>query len=185
VALDPRTHRRLTRLGMAVALAGMAVAGAACGGDDGSPVDAGSASSSAPTTGPAATAPAAATATREILGRIPAPEAPGYDQYLLRVTIPPGVALPAHHHPGLEVAHITQGELTYTIIEGTAPIGRAGAEGPTEEATAPAEVTLAAGDTVYEHEDMHHAAANRGDDAVVVLLASLIESGQPITVNDP
>lgn len=136
------------------------------------------------TSPPATTSTSPATATREILGRFPAPEAPGYDQYLLRVTIPPGVELPAHHHPGMEVARIDQGALTYTILEGRAPIGRDGAEGPTEEVAAPAEVVLHAGDTVYEMSSMHHRAANRGGVPVVVLLASLIEVGQPITVND-
>ncbi len=121
---------------------------------------------------------------REILGRFPTPQSPGYEQILMEVTVPPGAELAAHTHPGFEIARIVQGDLTYTILEGIAEVGRGGAEQPTEQVSAPAEIVLSPGDTVYEPTGMHHMAANRGAVEVVILLASLIEIGQPIAIAD-
>ncbi len=121
---------------------------------------------------------------RDILGRYPTPQSPGYEQILMRVTVPAGAELAAHTHPGFEIARIEQGELTYTILQGTAEVGRGGAEEPTEQVSAPTEVVLSPGDTVYEPSGMHHKAANRGDVPVVILLATLIEIGQPIAIAD-
>lgn len=121
---------------------------------------------------------------REILGQIEAPMAPGYTQYLLKVTIQPGATLPKHHHPGIEVARIVEGELTYKIDSGTADIGRNGSGTPTEQATGPTTVVLRAGDTVYENPTLEHDVVNSGKVPVVVSLAALIEDGQPIAIND-
>jgi hypothetical protein len=121
--------------------------------------------------------------TRDVLGQAPAPEAPGFDQYLMKVTIQGGVKLPAHHHPGTQVSRIEEGELTYTLVSGSAKVARNGAGAPTEEVKAPDTVILRAGDTVYETESLVHYGENKGTARVVVLMSALLESGEPVSIN--
>jgi len=121
--------------------------------------------------------------TREVLGQLAAPEAPGYDQYLMKVTIQANVKLPTHHHPGTQVSRIEEGELTYTLVSGSAKIGRNGSGAPTEEVKAPNVVVLRAGDTVYENESLVHFAENKGAHQVVVLMSAVLEAGEPVSIN--
>jgi hypothetical protein len=121
--------------------------------------------------------------TREVLGQSPSAEAPGHDQYLMRVTIQGGVKLPTHHHPGSQVSRIEEGELTYTLVSGSAEIARNGASAPTEEVKAPTVVILRAGDTVYENEMLVHHGENKGTNRVVVLMSAVLESGEPVSIN--
>lgn len=173
---EPRTTppTRWPRRVAAAALALAVAAGAAACGGTGEP------SSGTGTT----TVPAGGDPVTEVLGRVEAPEAPGFEQFLLRVTIPPGVELAPRHPSGLEVAHVEEGELAYTVVDGPARVARGGAGGPLEELVGPTEVVLRPGDTIYEWRETNHAAANRGEVPVILVVASLVEVGQPLAVRD-
>ena len=43
---------------------------------------------------------------------------------LIRVDVAPGAALAAHSHPGIQIASIASGELTYTVVVGEVRIER-------------------------------------------------------------
>jgi len=132
-------------------------------------------------TGTTATTAAEAKVSSEVLAEYAPPEAPGFTMYLYRVTVPSGVEIPSHHHPGQQMSRIDTGTLTYTVEQGTLEIARGGNE-PTETVTGPATVELHVGDTVYEAETMVHHAANRGDVDVRILIDSLITTGQPLSI---
>jgi quercetin dioxygenase-like cupin family protein len=123
----------------------------------------------------------AAKVSSEVLAQYPPPEAPGYTMYLYRVTVPPGVELASHHHPGQQMARIDAGTLTYTVEQGTIQIGRQ-SNTPTESVTGPATVELHAGDSLFEPETDTHHAANLGDVDVVILISSLFTTGQPMSI---
>lgn len=57
----------------------------------------------------------------------------------MRYTIAPGAQLPAHIHPGVQVASIQSGSLTYTVVNGTATVRRS--SGATESVTGPTLLT--------------------------------------------
>jgi quercetin dioxygenase-like cupin family protein len=110
--------------------------------------------------------------------------APGQELSLVRTTIQPGVTLPMHIHPGMQIAWIESGELHYFIVEGgEVPITRAWMEGSPEpaEMIGPGEETiLYPGDSVVEIESVVHYAENRGDVPVVIWSATLLSEGAPI-----
>jgi mannose-6-phosphate isomerase-like protein (cupin superfamily) len=110
--------------------------------------------------------------------------APGQELSLVRTTIQPGVTLPMHIHPGMQIAWIESGELHYFIVEGgEVPITRAWMEGSPEpaEMLGPGEETiLYPGDAVVEVEDVVHYGENRGDVPVVLWSATLLAAGAPI-----
>ena len=124
----------------------------------------------------------AAKVSSEVLAEFAPPESPGYTMYLYRVVVPPGVQIPSHHHPGQQMARIQEGTLTYTVEQGTLQIGRNGADEPTETVTGPATIELQTGDSVYEPESMVHHAVNEGDIDVVIIISSLITTGQPLSI---
>jgi quercetin dioxygenase-like cupin family protein len=131
--------------------------------------------------GTTATTSAESKVSSEVLAEYAPPEAPGFTMYLYRVTVPPGVEIPSHHHPGQQMARIDAGTLTYTVEQGTIQIARQGSE-PTETVNGPATVELNAGDTIYEAEtDIHHA-TNQGDVDVDIVITSLITTGQPLSL---
>lgn len=119
--------------------------------------------------------------TATVLAEFEPPEAPGYTQYLYRVVIPPGAEIPPHHHPGQQMARIESGTLTYSAIEGTLELGR-DSDTPTETVEAPATVEIEPGDSVFEAESLVHEAANEGDEPVVILLSSLLTSGEDLSI---
>jgi quercetin dioxygenase-like cupin family protein len=110
--------------------------------------------------------------------------APGQELSLVRTTIQPGVTLPMHIHPGIQIAWIESGELHYFIVEGgEVPITRTWMEGSPEpaEMLGPGEETiLYPGDSVVEIESVVHYAENRGDVPVVIWSATLLAEGAPI-----
>lgn len=117
----------------------------------------------------------------EVMGLYAPPEAPGYTMNLYRVTVPPGVEIPSHHHPGQQMSRIEAGTLTYTVEQGTIEIGRQSST-PTETVTGPATVELNAGDTIFEPETDTHHAANLGTTDVVIVITSLTTTGQPLSL---
>lgn len=130
---------------------------------------------------PSGTTSTTVAVVREILATdaVP-PGAPGRTLTLVKYTIAPGAQLPAHVHPGVQLAAIQSGTLTYTVLSGTASVKRA--DGSTEAVTGPATIRLEAGDEVTETENMVHFGANATDDPVVILATLLTESGLDLAV---
>ncbi len=107
------------------------------------------------------------------------PGAPGRTLTLMRYDIAPGAQLSPHIHPGLQMAHIDSGTLTYTVVSGTAQVRRAGSTAD-EPLTGPTTTTLGPGDAVIELGDMVHFGANDGDVPVIITATLLTEDGHEL-----
>lgn len=118
---------------------------------------------------------------RDVLGEATMEQAPGQILELSRVIIPAGQSIDPHTHPGTQMAVILQGTLTYTIISGEVTVTRdAGTGDEREERFGAGETTdIEPGDSLVEPKGMEHEAENRGDEPVVISLASLFETGAP------
>lgn len=126
---------------------------------------------------------------REILARSDdPPRAQGSRLTLVRYTIAPGAELTPHVHPGVQMAAIVGGVLSYRVLDGTVVIQRSvGADGEPAEVevvTGPAETALYPGDAVVEDGRMLHYGSNRTNEPVHIMAALLTEPGtdlaQPI-----
>lgn len=120
--------------------------------------------------------------TRTVLGSDDPGTAPGETLQLALISIPPGTSLPVHSHPGVQIASVVQGELTYHVVEGTATINRAAGVGtpmPTEELQAGESTVLSGGDTVIEREGMIHYGENLGTETVLIYTSTLFTTGVP------
>lgn len=113
------------------------------------------------------------------------PGAPGRLLTLVRYTIAPGAELAPHRHPGVQMASIVSGTLTYEVVSGSATVQRAvgpdGVPASVEQLRGPAETTLGPGDVVVEVGEMLHYGANRTASPVVIL-ATLITEGTDLAV---
>lgn len=166
-----------------VLVCGLAVAVLAFGGCGSSGPDA-SSKASTTTVAPTSTAPTASTTTvavrSEVLDNLADP--PGGDGStlsLVRYHIAPGAKLKPHVHPGVQMARIESGTLTYTIESGTALVRRSGGDTDTE-VTGPTTITLTAGDSVVERDGMVHFGENRTDRPIVIIAALLTENGHDL-----
>ena len=126
-----------------------------------------------------ATPTPAAGVVREVLSSGDPAGAPGDVLELVRYTIPAGTRLPAHTHPGMQVAQIVSGTLSYTVLEGTVPVTRAGTGEVVPITADSGEMTIGPGDSFYEAEGVVHFGRNAGTEPVVILVASLFEIGMP------
>lgn len=108
------------------------------------------------------------------------PGAPGRTLTLMRYVIAPGAKLSPHVHPGIQLAYIESGTLTYTIVSGTANVRRQGGD-PTP-VTGPTTITLNAGDAVDETGEMVHFGANERTVPLVILASLLTEDGKDLAV---
>ena len=112
------------------------------------------------------------------------PGADGRTLTLARYTIAAGAKLVPHVHPGVQLAHVESGTLTYTVVSGTALVQRAGTTEHTE-VPGPTTIELEAGDVVIEVDDMVHFGENRSDEPLVILATLLTEDGhklaEPVT----
>ena len=113
---------------------------------------------------------------REVLNDGHPAGAPGQVLELVRYTIPAQITLPVHIHPGMQVAFVESGTLTYTVIEGEATYTRDGVAGTLR---AGERIDLGPGDTVTEPRGMIHFGENRTNEPIVLLVASLFESDKP------
>lgn len=104
--------------------------------------------------------------------------APGEELGLWHYLIPTGTALAPHTHPGWQLARVTDGELEYTVLEGEGVLLRADGS---EEPMGPGTYLLEAGDGVIENPALVHLGANRTDEPVTLISATLFEAGQPIS----
>ena len=143
--------------------AGLFVAG--CGGDD----------------SPASPAGGITQVTRQVLAESSAQAAPGQSLGLTRVIIPAGQDIAPHTHPGPQLAVISEGTLTYTVLKGQVQVfravGTAGAKAET--ASAGQTVLLNVGDSIIETPGMEHTAKNATRGPVVIYLSSLFPQGAP------
>jgi len=118
---------------------------------------------------------------REILGTdVDPPGALGRTLTLVRYTIAPGANLVPHVHPGVQMASIESGSLTYTVVSGTARVQRAG--GAAEAVTGPSTITLGKGDAVIETGEMVHFGANPTKVPVVIEATLLTEDGNDLAI---
>lgn len=124
--------------------------------------------------------PAPATGVvREVLSSDDPAAAPGHALELVRYTIPGGTQLAAHTHPGMQVASIVSGTLSYSVISGEVPITRAGTGEVIAANAASGEVAIHPGDAFHEAEGVVHFGRNAGTEPVVILVSSLFTIGQP------
>jgi quercetin dioxygenase-like cupin family protein len=108
--------------------------------------------------------------------------APGEVLALARYTIPPGAVLTVHTHPGVQMAVVESGTLTYHVVEaGAITVTRA--DGTVEEVGPGASTDLGPGDAWVEPEGMVHYAENLTDQPVVLLSASLFTAGEPASTD--
>lgn len=130
------------------------------------------------------TAPASSGATevvRQVLESAAPDVAPGQTLVLSRVIIPAGQSIAAHTHPGAQLAVVTSGTLTYTVLNGQVQVTRnaGSADSRSETITAGQSVDLHTGDSLIETPGMIHTAKNATDGAVIIYLSSLFPTGAP------
>lgn len=131
--------------------------------------------------GPSGASAAEGGVTRTVLVGATPESAPDQSLQLVRYDIVPSTTLPAHTHPGTQIAAIQSGELTYYVLSGWAEIYRGGSTAP-ERLGAGTSTMLEPGDAVVERETMVHYGANLGSEPVVILAATLLEAGMPPSV---
>lgn len=133
----------------------------------------------------AATGTPVASIGREILASGLPPAAPGQSLQLARYTIPAGATLAVHVHPGMQTAWVESGELTYHVLKGEAPIGRAATAatpGATETLRAGETTVLRPGDWVVESPGTVHYGENLTNEPVILLSAVLFEVDEPAAI---
>lgn len=112
--------------------------------------------------------------------------APGETLELVQYTIPAGAILPVHKHPGVQMATVESGTLTYHVLhDGSVSVNRA--DGTTETIEPGHVVTFSIGDSWVEPVGMIHYAENLTGQPVVLLSSSLLDDDEPTTelVDEP
>jgi len=106
--------------------------------------------------------------------------APGETLELVQYIIPAGAVLPVHKHPGVQMATVESGTLTYHVVShGDAIVTRANGH---EEVIGPDEVTtFTVGDSWVEPVGMVHYAENRTAQPVILISTSLLDEHEPAT----
>jgi quercetin dioxygenase-like cupin family protein len=88
----------------------------------------------------------------------------------------------------MQTAWVESGELTYHVLKGEVPVGRAGDPAtpgvatPSEVITAGQVTTLQPGDWVVETPGAVHYAENPGTEPVIIFAATLLEVDQPSAI---
>jgi quercetin dioxygenase-like cupin family protein len=119
--------------------------------------------------------------TREVLSEADPESAPGEVLALVRYVIPAGVVLPVHTHPGIQMATVESGTLTYHVIaDGSITVTRA--DGTVEDIGLGETVELNEGDAWVEPEGMVHYAENLTETDVVLMATSLLEADEPASI---
>lgn len=108
--------------------------------------------------------------------------AKGYRLSLTEAVLPPGSGFPPHRHPGMQVAYVQTGTLTYTVYQGKVKIFQ-GTPGSSQKLVrvlrAGQTGSIKAGQWIIETPRLHHKGANLGHRRVVILLATLLRSDEP------
>lgn len=101
---------------------------------------------------------------------------------LSRVDVQPGAQLALHRHPGVQIARIEQGVLTYTVVTGAVNVWRGNPEvKATKVRTIRAGQTapIRTGQWIVEKPGTIHRARNRGKKTIVLYVATLFRNGAP------
>ena len=128
-------------------------------------------------------------ATRTVLAQ--AVDPPGsHDRTLAlaRVTIPAHTRLGLHRHPGVQLAYVQRGTLTYTVKRGVVTVYRGAADDDPRVVRRignGATGRVNAGEWVIERPSVVHFGANGTDRPVVILLATLFKNGSPASIPVP
>ena len=117
---------------------------------------------------------------RHILSSTHPLSAPGETLELVQYIIPASAELPVHKHPGVQMATVESGTLTYHVIEhGSVTVTRADG---TEETVGPGETAaFTVGDSWVEPVGMVHYAENLTSEPVVLMSSSLLDDDEPPT----
>ena len=134
------------------------------------------------TTSATASAPATGEFKRTILAQSPADNAPGQTLYLQKVDFGPHAETPIHHHEGLQESTVLSGDLTYSVVTGSAGLRRA--SGATSTIDAGSKVVLHAGDTLIEYQTTVHQGANDTNKVVSLMVTSLLAAEAPLSTNN-
>ena len=114
----------------------------------------------------------------EFLNQTEAPAAPGQTLVLYRVIVRGG-EVPWHMHPGTTLLTVESGTFSSVLQTGRAWVTRPGAA--PEQVTEPGtEIVLKPGEGLSYSADVVHNASAVGDEPASVVLASLLETGQPL-----
>jgi quercetin dioxygenase-like cupin family protein len=128
-------------------------------------------------------------ATRTVLAQaVDPPGGRGRTLALSRVTIPARTQLALHRHPGVQLAFIREGTLTYTVKRGVVKVYRGAADQHPDvvrRISAGQTARVHAGEWVIERPRAVHFGANGGDRPVEILLATLFENGRPASIPVP
>ncbi len=126
-------------------------------------------------------------AVRQILVESNPTTATGQTLLLTRVVVPAGQTLAPHTHPGPQMAVVSEGVLTYSVISDQVTVTRAAGStsARTETIAAGTTTELKVGDTVNETAGMQHTARNAGTTPVVLYLSSLFPQGAPASSPAP
>lgn len=118
-----------------------------------------------------------AAVVREVINEGMPAAAPGQVLQLVRYIIPPNISLPVHIHPGMQVAYVESGTLTYSVVEGSANFTRANGETGVLQAGETTELQV--GGSLVEQQGMVHFGENKTDEPVILLVSSLFEADVP------
>jgi hypothetical protein len=125
----------------------------------------------------------------ETLGDLADPSlAPGMVLELGRLTWEPGYTIAMHTHPAIDVIYGLSGEVAWSIEDGAAEVTRPAVDGtpvPVETLEPGAEAVVGPGDSItfdYPKTGMYHAARVVGDSPAVMLLATIYDPSQELTV---
>jgi quercetin dioxygenase-like cupin family protein len=121
-------------------------------------------------------------ATIELLDTGAPMDTPGKVLNFVRLTVEPGGHFNAHGHPGAQIWYVDAGMISTTVVEGTirltgAPDGATPAS--TEEIGAGMEAIVSAGEFMFFDHDVIHTLENVGDEPAVILIAAILEAGEP------
>jgi quercetin dioxygenase-like cupin family protein len=130
-----------------------------------------------------------AQASRTVLAQaVDPPGGRGRTLALSRVKIPSHTRLALHRHPGVQLAYVQRGTLTYTVKRGVVKVYRGSAD---EDPRVVRRISdgqtgrVNAGEWVIERPRVVHFGANDGDRPVVILLATLFKNGKPTSIPVP
>ena len=125
-------------------------------------------------------------ATRTVLAQaVDPPGGRGRTLALARVTIPAHTRLALHRHPGVQLAYVQKGTLTYTVERGVVSVYSDAADQDPRvvRRVAGGETgSVHTGEWVIERPRVVHFGANEGDRPVVILLATLFKNGSPASI---
>lgn len=118
---------------------------------------------------------------RDVLTETEPETAPGQVFAFARYTIPAGFVLPVHTHPGVQMAIVESGTLTYHVVDnGSITVTRA--DGTVEEVGPGETAVLTVDDAWIEPAGMIHFAENLTEEPVILLAASLLDESEPAAI---